>query len=190
MSIQVKCPVCGEETDHEMLRDGEPATVQCSECSHIHRSVIKIPKVIEIRAIISSEGESRQGTIELTDDEIVEVGNTFVADVGDDIFGVEVTGIELGPARRMRASTQDITCLWTRVIDSVIIRASLHKGALTYPLYEQVDGETVYTIGEIASVGGRQFRVTRIKLRDGAVVRKPGSYAEARFIKRVYGERS
>lgn len=190
MSISLTCPTCQEETDHEILRDSDPATVQCTECNHIHRTAIKIPKVIEIRAIISSEGESRQGTIELTDDETVEVGNTFVADVGDDIFGVEVTGIEMGAARRMRASTSDITCLWTRVIDSVIIRASLHKGALTYPLYEQVEGETVYTIGEIASVGGRQFRVTRIKLRDGAVVRKPGSYAEARFIKRVYGERS
>ncbi|MCQ1538031.1 hypothetical protein FTO68_03370 [Methanocalculus taiwanensis] len=190
MSISVKCPVCGEETDHEILRDSEPATVQCSECSHIHRSIIKFPKVLAIRAVVSNEGESSQGTIELTDDEVVEIGNTFVADVGDDIFGVEVTGIEVGPARRRRADTREITCLWTRVIDSVIVRASLHKGAVTYPLYEQVDGETVYTIGEITSVGGRQFRVTRIKLRDGALVRKPGSYAEARFIKRIYGERS
>ncbi|MDO9540117.1 MAG: HVO_0476 family zinc finger protein [Methanocalculus sp.] len=190
MSISVRCPVCREETDHEMIRDGAPATVRCHDCGHTHRAIVITPKVLAIRTIVSNEKESSLGTIELSDNETVEVGNTFVADVGDDIFGVEVTGIEVGQARRERAETRDITCLWTRVIDSVIVRASLHKGAVTHPLYEQVEGETAYTVGDITSVGGRQFRVTHIKLRDGAVVRKPGSYAEARFIKRIYGERS
>ncbi|MCP1714854.1 putative Zn finger protein [Methanocalculus alkaliphilus] len=190
MSISIRCPGCEEETDHDIVRDGSPATVRCCECDHIHRITITIPAIREIPAIVSSEAESKKGVIELTDDELVNVGDTFVADVGDDIFGVEVTGIEIGPARRRRASVKDITCLWTRVVDTVIIRASLHKGATTIPLYEAVDGETAYTIGEITDVGGRQFRVTRIKMRDGQVIRKPGSYAEARFIKRIYGERS
>ncbi|MCP1662071.1 MAG: hypothetical protein D5R99_05830 [Methanocalculus sp. MSAO_Arc1] len=190
MSITARCPACQEETDHGIIRDGSPATIQCRDCGHTHREILKVPKVIEIRAIVSLEGESRQGTIELADDDVVTCGNTFVADVGDDIFGVEVTGIEVSAARRKRAAAGEITCLWTRVIDSVIVRASLHKGATTHPLYEEVDGETTYTVGEITSVGGRQFRITRIKKRDGALIRKPGSYTEARFIKRIYGERS
>ncbi|RQD82368.1 MAG: hypothetical protein D5R96_05130 [Methanocalculus sp. MSAO_Arc2] len=190
MSITARCPACGEENDHKILRDGAPATVQCQHCGHTHRLNISRPEVLTIRSIISDEGESTQGTIELLDCDTVSIGDTFVADVEDDIFGVEVTGIEIANARRKKAYARDITCLWTRVIDTVIIRASLHKGAVTYPLYETVDGETVYTVGEVTSVGGRMFRITRIKKRDGAVIRKPGSYTEARYIKRIYGERS
>jgi len=190
MSISVRCPGCEEETDHDVVRDGSPATVCCCECGHTHRTMISFPAILEVQAIVSNEAESRKGVIELSDDEQVNVGDTFVADVGDDAFGVEVTGIEVGPARRRRAPAKEITCLWTRVIDTVVVRASLHKGATTIPLYEGVEGEVAYTIGEITEVGGRQFRVTRIKMRDGQVIRKPGSYAEARFIKRIYGERS
>lgn len=80
--------------------------------------------------------------------------------------------------------------LWTRLVDKVIIRASLNKGATTIPLYEEVEGDKVYTVGQITSVGGRQFRVTRIKLRKGNIITRKDKTAEAREIKRVYGERS
>ncbi len=80
--------------------------------------------------------------------------------------------------------------LWTRLVDQVIIRASLNKGAVTIPLYENVDGNKVYTIDHITSVGGKQFRVTRIKLRKGNVITRKDKSAEAHEIKRIYGERS
>ncbi|MCK9314000.1 MAG: hypothetical protein M0P20_08145, partial [Methanocorpusculum sp.] len=128
--------------------------------------------------------------IDLIEGEIISVGDYLVAEVGDDSFSVEVTSIEENNARREKLPTEKIQVLWTRLVDKVIIRASLNKGATTIPLYEEVEGDKVYTVGQITSVGGRQFRVTRIKLRKGNIITRKDKTAEAREIKRVYGERS
>ena len=93
-------------------------------------------------------------------------------------------------ARRAKLPAEEIDVLWTRLVDKVIIRASLNKGAVTIPLYEQVPGDKVYTVDHITSVGGKQFRITRIKLRKGNIIQRKDKTAQAHEIKRIYGERS
>ena len=85
---------------------------------------------------------------------------------------------------------EKISTLWTRLVDLVIISASVNKGARTIPLYEQVDGETEYMVDSIATIAGKQFRVVRIKLRKGNMLMRKGKTAKAYEIKRIYGERS
>ena len=188
--IILDCPVCGEETDFEILKEPPEAVVKCSVCGHVMRVTLKEPKIKTVHAIVSFGDESSTGTIDLIEGEIITVGDYLVAEVGDDSFSVEVTSIEENNARREKLPTEKIQVLWTRLVDKVIIRASLNKGATTIPLYEEVEGGKVYTVGQITSVGGRQFRVTRIKLRKGNIITRKDKTAEAREIKRVYGERS
>ncbi|WP_338094613.1 HVO_0476 family zinc finger protein [Methanorbis furvi] len=188
--IILDCPVCGEETDFEILKEPPEAVVRCTECGHTMRITLKEPKIYTIKTIVSYATESHTGTIELMEGDICAVGDLLVAEVGDESYGVEVMSIEQNDARRTKLPAEKIDVLWTRLVDKVIIRASLNKGALTIPLYEQVPGDKVYTVDHITTIGGKQFRVTRIKLRKGNVIERKDKSAQAREIKRIYGERS
>jgi uncharacterized Zn finger protein len=188
--ILLECPVCGEETDFELLKDPPDALVRCTECGHTMRTTLKEPKIFLVKAVVSHGISSHTGTIELMEGDVIHTGDFLVAEVGDESYGVEVMSIEKDNARREKLPAEEIAVLWTRLVDKVIIRASLNKGAVTIPLYEQVPGDKVYTIDHITSVGGKQFRVTRIKLRKGNVIERKDKTALAREIKRIYGERS
>jgi uncharacterized Zn finger protein len=188
--ILLDCPVCLEETDFEILKEPPEAVVKCTVCGHVMRVTLKEPKVLTVKAVVSYGNDSHTGSIELLEGDTISVGDYLVAEVGDDSFSVEVTSIEENNARRQKLPAEKIEVLWTRLVDQVIIRASLNKGAVTIPLYENVDGNKVYTIDHITSVGGKQFRVTRIKLRKGNVITRKDKSAEAHEIKRIYGERS
>lgn len=188
--IILECPVCGEETDFEILKYPPDAVVRCTECGHTMRTVLKEPKVCRVRAVVSFEHDSEVGTIDLIEGDVISVGDYLAADIGDESYSVEVTSVEVGDARRNKVKAEKIDTLWTRLVDKVVIRASLNKGAVTIPLYEMVEGEREYTVNKIVSVGGRQFRVTRIRLRKGGLISKEGKSAQAYEIKRIYGERS
>ncbi len=188
--ILLDCPVCLEETDFEILKEPPEAVVKCTVCGHVMRVTLKEPKVLTVKAVVSYGNDSHTGSIELLEGDTISVGDYLFAEVGDDSFSVEVTSIEENNARRQKLPAEKIEVLWTRLVDQVIIRASLNKGAVTIQLYENVDGNKVYTIDHITSVGGKQFRVTRIKLRKGNVITRKDKSAEAHEIKRIYGERS
>lgn len=188
--IILDCSVCGEETDFEILKDPPEAVVRCTVCGHTMRITLKEPKVYTVKAIVSHGTASQTGTIDLVEGEICNVGDIQVAEAGNESYSVEVMSIERDNARRAKLPVEEIEVLWTRLVENVIIRASLNKGAVTIPLYEQVPGDKVYTVDHITSVGGKQFRVTRIKLRKGNVLERKDKTAQAHEIKRIYGERS
>jgi len=188
--IILDCPVCGEETNFEILKELPVTVVRCTECGHTMQVIPKDPKIFTIKTIVSSGTKSHTGTIELKEGDICSVGDFLVAEVVDESYGVEVTSIERDNARRTKLPAEEIEVLWTRLVDKVIIRASLNKGAVTIPLYEQVPGDKVYTVNHITSVGGKQFRITRIKLRKGNIIQRKDKTAQAHEIKRIYGEQS
>ncbi len=188
--ILLDCPVCGEETDFEILKDPPEAVVKCTVCGHVMRVTLKEPRVLTVKAVVSYGNDSHTGRIDLIEGDTITVGDYLVAEVGEDSFSVEITSIEENNARRQKLPAEKIEVLWARLVDQVIIRASLNKGAITIPLYENVEGNKVYTVDHITSVGGRQFRVTRIKLRKGNIITRKDKTAEAHEIKRIYGERS
>ena len=188
MNSEFFCPVCGCITDHEILKETGDLLVKCSVCGDIrHEKKPKMPKELQIKTIISGEGESVKGVVELFEDEILEIGDIIVAEVEDEPVGVEVTGIESGPRRLSKAKASDIETLWTRIVEKVVVRASCHSGWKTVPLYIESEGEKDFVVGEIISADGLRFRITHIKLRSGSVMRKEGWKAYARKIKRIYG---
>ncbi len=188
--IILDCPVCGEETDFAILKNPPEAVVQCVECGHTMRITLKETKSCMVKAIISHGSESIPAKIELIEGEMVRVGDFLVAEAGEETYNVEVLSIEENNARRDKMPAEKINTLWTRLVDLVIISASVNKGARTVPLYEQVDGETKYMVDSIATIAGKQFRVVRIKLRKGNMLMRKGKTAKAYEIKRIYGERS
>ncbi|HJJ42477.1 MAG TPA: HVO_0476 family zinc finger protein, partial [Methanocorpusculum sp.] len=137
--IILECPVCGEETDFEILKYPPDAVVRCTECGHTMRTVLKEPKVCRVRAVVSFEHDSEVGTIDLIEGDVISVGDYLAADIGDESYSVEVTSVEVGDARRNKVKAEKIDTLWTRLVDKVVIRASLNKGAVTIPLYEMVE---------------------------------------------------
>jgi uncharacterized Zn finger protein len=88
-----------------------------------------------------------------------------------------------------RARAKAITSLWTRVIEQVIVKISVHDGRKTIPLYKECEGEDPFVVGDIYTVQGKRFKITQLKLRDGPLMRKEGWKTVAHRIKRVYGYR-
>ncbi|WFN34748.1 hypothetical protein L1S32_01085 [Methanogenium sp. S4BF] len=190
MMYEVHCPICGEETTHRILKESSDLLVQCEVCSHVHRVLRPpCPEPVVVRAIISDEDSSQVGTIELNESDKCFIGDFFVAEIGEEVYTVEVCGIEVGQRRPSRARATDITALWTRVIDSVVVKISVHDGMRTIPCYLRCDGERDFQIGGIENIDGMNVRISHIKLRNGSMMRKEGWKAYARKIRRVYGTR-
>ena len=142
-----------------------------------------------VKAVVSREGTSKVCGIELAKDDTCSVADHLVAECGDDAFGVEVTAIECGDKRVKKAKAPKITTLWTRAIENVMVKFSIHDGWKTIPVYMECDGEQPFVVNEIYTVSGKRFKVTHLKLRDGPLMRKVGWKTVAHRIKRVYGTR-
>ncbi|HVP25261.1 MAG TPA: HVO_0476 family zinc finger protein [Methanomicrobiales archaeon] len=189
MAIILTCPSCGEKCDHDLVGDNRNPVVRCSLCGHTHRQVLPKDEEIPVRAIVSCEGESRVGSVSLEPGETVAIGDSLAAERGDAVSGVQVTSIEARGKRVKRAKARDVSTLWTRAIDQVVVRASVHKGWVTRPVSVACDGEEEFAVGESWTFGPLPFRITHMKLRDGKVLRKEGQKAPARAVKRIYGNR-
>jgi uncharacterized Zn finger protein len=190
MNLLLECPTCRGRSEHEILKEARDLLVRCVECGTVHHVPLSAkPQELTIRTIVSHEDESRVCAAELFSDEKCTLGDLIVAECGDEAFGVEVTGIECGERRVRRATADSITTLWTRMIDEVVLKVSVHEQRTTKPLYIRCAGEEDFEIGKVYEVGNMRFRVTNIKLRDGALMRKEGWKAYARKIKRLYARR-
>jgi uncharacterized Zn finger protein len=186
--ITIVCPLCKEECEHQILRDAAELVVQCSECGQIHRVPRPAePRIITVRTIVSRETESQVCSVEMYSGEMVSLGDHLAAECGDEVAGVEVTSIEVGDKRVSQAKAEEVTTLWTRGIEQVVVKASIHAGRTTIPLYQSAEGEDEFVVGETYTFGGQQIRISHIKLRDGPVIRKEGWKTVARRVKRIYG---
>lgn len=191
MFITVSCPECKDETEHEVVAESRDLLVRCTACGH-HQRIRKEcePPALRIRAIVSRESASQVCSIELAKEDECSVEDHLVAECGDDAVGVEITAIECGERRVKRAKAPDITTLWTRAIENVVVKISVHDGWKTIPLYLECDGEQPFVIGETYTVSRKKFTLSHLKLRDGPLMRKEGWKAVARRVKRAYGYRS
>jgi uncharacterized Zn finger protein len=190
MFITAICPECNDETEHEVVAETRDMLIRCTTCGH-HQRVQKErePQALMIKTIVSREGTSRVCGIELAEDDECSIDDHLVAECGDDAFGVEVTGIECGEKRVQRAKASEITTLWTRAIEQVVVKISIHDGRKTIPVYMECDGEQAFVVNEMYVASGKRFKISHLKLRDGPLMRKEGWKTVAHRIKRIYGIR-
>jgi uncharacterized Zn finger protein len=189
MHLTLTCPSCGEECDHEVMGGARNPVARCTLCGHTHRQVPPKDEEIPVRAIVSCEGESRVCSVPLGPAEAVAIGDFLAAECGEDVLGVEVTSIESKGKRVKRAKAEAVSALWTRAIDRVVVRASVHKGWVTRPVSVVCEGDEEFAVGEEWTFGPIPFRITHMKLREGRVLRREGQKAPARSVKRIYGNR-
>ena len=122
--------------------------------------------------------------------EMVKVGDYIVAERDDgEGAGVEIMSLETGDKRVQKAVAEEIDTIWSRAIDEVIVRISVHDGKKTIPMYAACDGDDRFTVDEIISIDRIRARIDHICLRNGMVQRRKGKYEMANRIKRVYAYR-
>ncbi|MDD3620978.1 MAG: HVO_0476 family zinc finger protein [Methanofollis sp.] len=192
MYITVVCPQCEDETNHEVLKEAPgDLLVRCTVCGATYHIPVPKERLLNVKAIVSMEDQSLVGSVELLEDDLVSVGDTLVAESGDgeEVVSVEVTSIEVGDHRVGQAKASEISALWTRVIEEVIVKASVHHGAKTIPLYKQCEGEEPFVVDEVYTFGNVRFRISHIKMRTGQMLRKEGWKTVAKKIKRIYGNK-
>ncbi len=187
MFLTKPCPSCGEEAGLEPV-PGARNLVRCTFCGAVHRQdEEKPPAPLTVRTIVSREEKSRVCLAEFMEDEEAAVGDRIVAECGDEGIGVEITAIEAGGRRVGKVPARQAVTIWAREIDRVVVRISVHDGWRTIPVNIEADGEEMFVVGEDRTAGRRRFRISHIKLRSGAVLRKEGWKTVAAKIKRVYG---
>jgi uncharacterized Zn finger protein len=188
MEMRVYCPECRREQDHAVLAESRQTRVQCRVCGSVHQiTPAKEQPPLLVKTIVSEEDTSRICNIELFAQEPCQIGDHHVAICGEEYIGVEITAIERGQQRVRKARAKDITALWSRKIEEVLVRVSIHDGRATVPLILRVSGEEPFVVGEVYRAGNRRFRIAHMKMRDGAALRHEGQKGIARKIKRVYG---
>jgi uncharacterized Zn finger protein len=184
------CTCCSEETEHDVLRESKSGIlICCTSCGAVQSTPRQGGRNIDLKAIVSSEGESKVCVLEVSPDEELHVGNIVVAECGKEAFGVAITSIEHQGKRVQQARADQIDTLWTRVVDRVVVKASVHEGRNTVPICCECEGSVEFTVGESYDFGKKRFHVSHIKLRDGGLLRRNGQSAPAQNVKRIYGYR-
>ncbi len=186
MKQYIYCDTCRKETLHEVVRE-DRNLYRCTICgTHLTYSP---EKEIEIRAIVSTGARSIKGKLRIWESELIERGDEYIVDTPEGHKIGEVTSLEMKNGTRSEAGeAKKVATVWMRDVGEVVVRFSLHKRSVTSPFKMTVDGETEFEIGEVLNIDGKKFRIHRIKLLEGGVLKRPGSKARARDIRRIYAK--
>lgn len=186
MIREIYCDTCKDYTTHRLINPNKNL-FQCEGCGSVVE--YRKEKKIQLRAIISKDDESEVGKIEISPDETLSKGEEIVVETESGYRLGEITSIELKGGKRVDLSTpENIETVWLRDIGEVKVRISLHKGAVTTPYEIFTPGEVEFSVGEILPVEGKKYRITRIKLINGGLLKKEGRSAKAKEIRRIYAQ--
>lgn len=193
--VIVECPACSSEEPHEVLKErGGQATLRCLACDHVHKKRVRQPSTVELRVVVSQGEESFSTRTTVRADETVRVGDEFVLEADEGVFGVEITSVEVeeeGDNRRVEeASADEDATVWTRVVDNVTVPVTLHTEDDTVSRRMTVPGDYTFVVGERETVDGEEIVVTAfVDRRTGDRFRVKGDDVQAKNAKRVYGEK-
>ncbi len=180
----IYCDTCKEETLHEVVRE-DKNLYKCSICGT--HTVYHPERELKIRAIVSTGAKSVKGFVKVRESEVIRKGDEYIVDTVEGHKIGEVTSIELPDGRRVEiCEASKASTIWLRDVGEVTVKFSLHKRAVTTPYKMVTDGETEFEVGEVLNIDGKMFRIHRIKLIDGGVLRR--GKAKAKEIKRIYAK--
>ena len=196
--VAVPCPACSpeRETVHEVLKTGGQATIRCTECNHVHKERLPEENTIQTEVVISQDGESFATSADVPAEETLAVGEEFLAETDEAIMTVRITSLELAEGRREEATATDVQTIWTRAVGNVSVDVTAHpkSGAHdeTRSFALQVPCDYEFVVDEADELGGEEFTVEGIYLRDDASGYEfdkldfAGDSAVAKDIKRLY----
>ncbi len=172
--VALACPACspGLETVHEVLSPGGQATVRCSECGHVHKAALPEERTVTREVVVSQDGESFPASAEVPAGETLAVGEEFLLETEEAILSVRITSLELGEGRAEAAPARDVRTIWTRAVGNVSVSVTAHpKGGgadETRGFDLQVPGDYEFVVDETDQLGGEEFTVEGILVRDDA----------------------
>lgn len=184
--VDVACPSCSpkEPTEHVVLKEG---LMKCEVCGHVHAVPVKKEKMLKLRVIVSRQDKSYVQETEAAEDEELFVDDEMIIDSGDEISGVRIQSIEAKTGGRVqRAKAKDITTVWARAIDEVIVKVAIQKGPNTRSINYKVNGDYEFVVGDKVMVKGFELVITGLKEREGSHIDRKGKSLKAKNIKRVY----
>ncbi len=172
--VALACPACSPdlETVHEVLSPGGQATVRCGECGHVHKETLPEERTVEREVIVSQDGESFPASADVPADETLAVGEEFLLETDEAIVTVRVTSLELDSGRAEEAVAENVRTIWTRAVGNVSVSVTAHpKGGEddeTRGFDLQVPGDYEFVVDETDELGGEEFTVEGIIVRDDA----------------------
>ena len=196
--VPLACPACSPdiETVHEVLKPGGQATVRCTECGHVHKETLPEEQTRQIHVVVSQEDESFTAQADVPVDETLATGEEFLLDTEEAIMTVRITSLEVGDSRTDEAVAEDVDTIWTRAVGNVSVSVTAHpKGGAhdeTHSFDLQVPGDYEFVVGNTEELGGEEFTVEGILVRDDAVgydfekLDHEGDAVMGKDIKRLY----
>ncbi len=184
--MRIYCDTCDEETPHRVIRK-EKNLYSCNKCGTVREVREKKPR--EIKVIVSSGDRSTGGKVEFYDGDLVRVGDEIVVELPERVTIAEVTSIELKNGRRVQESDAGkIETIWTREVEEVVLKISLHRGRYTESVRIRVPGDEAFRVDGSLRISGKFCRITGIKTRNGRMLKSPAQEALAKEIVRVYAK--
>jgi predicted Zn finger-like uncharacterized protein len=195
--VALACPACssGLETVHEVLSPGGRATVRCGECGHVHKTALPEERTVRREVIVSQDGESFPATADVPADETLAAGEEFLLETDEAVLTVRITSLELDQGRTEQAPAADVRTVWTRAVGNVTVGVTAHpKGGddQTRGFDLQAPGDYEFVVDETDQLGGEEFTVQGIMIRDDArgydfeKLDHEGDTALAKDVKRLY----
>lgn len=187
-SVMVECPVCKEETTHEVLSgkiSGRSSnvldsTVKCRKCGQVHHVTMRTEKPVTVPVVMSWMNTSSRSSLVLGPDEVISVDDEAMC--GE--VPVLITSLESKAGARVRtAKARDITTIWARKFDKVKVSFSVNHRGKTYPEHMIVSPDEEFLVGDILEVGKRDVVIHAIKTERGTT--RNGA-VRARDVVRVY----
>lgn len=185
-ALYLDCPNCGEHAVHEVLKgkiskkqDSMEATVKCQECGHTYSTVVREPEMLKIPIIVSELGTSKKEEIELEAGELLSLNDELY--LGD--THLLVTGLECDGRRMDKCDTKDVSTIWAKKFDKVIVKVSINRHTKTIPTQIEAMPDEEFFVGDLMTVGKEQVVIHSIKSKESNV-RRGG--VPARDIVRIY----
>ena len=196
--IAVACPACSpeQETVHEILSPGGQATIRCTDCDHVHKKQLPEEQTQTKDVVVSQDGESFSASTEAPVDETIATGEEFLLETDEAILTVRITSLEIDKGRTEEATVEDVNTIWTRAVGNVKVNVTAHPKSgehdETRSFSLQVPGDYEFVVDETEELGGEEFTIEGIYLRDDATgydhekLDFGGDAALAKDIKRLY----
>jgi uncharacterized Zn finger protein len=188
--IEIECPSCSpdEPVWHEVIKSGQNPLGKCSSCGDIHQIEEKKQRMKQVRFIVSRADESFTLHTPLDEEEHLWVDQEIMIDdeKTGEAYPVIITSVESGENRVETAQVSSVDAVWARATDQVIIKVAVQRGGHTASQTMIVQGEQEFEVGLDIKVGGENYRITHIKIRDGRFLYRRGKKVEAKYIKRIF----
>lgn len=158
--VLVHCPVCAEETEHQLLKASEHnVTVRCEECRDTRTMSPPRLRTVTLQVIVSEGPESWTAHLDAPSDETIGVGDEFEFE-GHRMI---VTGIDMPEGKATSGMARDVHVVHAKVFDKVSLKISVNEGEVTRSYELQVDPDRPVQIGEVLAVDDRLVAVKTMK---------------------------